>query len=794
MTDAALRRRVATLVLALLASIAVGRRAVAQGAAPEPQRWYELELPADGEPPLVPLTHDALAERLAENGYDGVVLRFPLGDTRGGGVPAIAPSALLMAPDAAVEPLRSLMKAYGARSLQVAVGWRRSQRIDDLTGAGPQTIHRGASAPQLDLSPASRPTARSLHWLECAAAPRDVDLCVSSDLLLRTAPELRATQAEYDIAAFGRRTFEVAPVLFAQSRLASAITAHLAGGVASAMAPLENEWLAEPHAERLPPLRRAPAVLDLEEWCFSFGANGRPEIDTLRATGTTTGHPFTWPELPSLLELLPAAANDRAKPGELGATGVRALAELLAARVATMHDYARWLIRAAPDAKARVLAGCAAQREQLALLLPALADTWRETLDLDEALVRDGEPWRVHRREWSVACAVPSGWSAPGPITTEVIDDPRLGRWRDHFAPPGAERIDLWSLVGVVAPDVRVTLTTGFSLRDPRNVRLRVAAAAARTVKVNGTPVVLDFAAERGPLLTTVSIPSGRSELTLELTLDGSAADLELALDLLPQRTDGIVIDATSASRVEEPAVRIGDPSALNESSIVRPTGRRGAGDGLASFPLHVSDTGRFDAWVHLLGSSDPGSTVTLALDGSTARTLELPRAAKWQWVRAAAPLTIAVAGDHSLQVRFATEGVRLDTIVLLPIEIVFPRVPDGAAPLWTTAWRFDPLGAGLVVDLPDLRPGDLFGRAFTVDKSASYDVYVWLKGNDPLAPDQRAELELLAPTTRMRFVFPAGTPYEEWIAAGSVSLAATERVELHVQGDGALARIALVR
>jgi hypothetical protein len=231
--------------------------------------------------------------------------------------------------------------------------------------------------------------------------------------------------------------------------------------------------------------------------------------------------------------------------------------------------------------------------------------------------------------------------------------------------------------------------------------------------------------------------------------------------------------------------------------SLVRPIGRtvRGSAEvgARASLAFPLSAPTRLDTWLHVLPLPDRAARLVLTFDEGTAREVELAARPGWSWVRAPVPATLK-PGDHALHVDFPVENVRLDMTVLLPTELSFPRPPADDVPLSASAWRFDPLGSGIVLDLPPLRAGELFDRAFTLDQGGSYDVYVWLKGSDPLAQGQRAELEINSPSGRQRFVLPAGVPYEEWVALGRIVFNAGERVELRAQGSGALARVSFAR
>jgi hypothetical protein len=241
--------------------------------------------------------------------------------------------------------------------------------------------------------------------------------------------------------------------------------------------------------------------------------------------------------------------------------------------------------------------------------------------------------------------------------------------------------------------------------------------------------------------------------------------------------------------------VRLRDPGALAEESLVWPPGRTvgSSESGSAEFPFEPTWTGRTDVWIHaLLGATTPGR-LDLAIDDGPEQPLAIPVSARWQWLRLPAPLS-AAPGPHRLVLTFRSPGTRVDAVTLFESGITFPHPPAGDGTLADAAWRFDPLGAGLVVDLPPLATGDLFSQSLPIDKSSNFQVFVWLRGRDPIPPGETAELDLTSASIRMRFVVPAGTPCEEWVSVGSVSLIANERVELRARGRGGLSRVALLR
>jgi hypothetical protein len=437
--------------------------------------------------------------------------------------------------------------------------------------------------------------------------------------------------------------------------------------------------------------------------------------------------------------------------------------------------------------------------------LPELAREWQATLEADRALLDEAEPWRIRYSRFRVAA--PAAGLEGADVTLARVDDPRLGAWAAPLEEAlGGRRVDLWKLLRP-ASGVEVTLRTDLQLRDPRNARLRLAAPARRTLKVNGSAVVEGFEGSRGPLLTTLPLPAGASTLEIALVLDGSNGAVELDLDLLPQRVEGIVLDPERASRVHEPVVRLHDPTALGETCLVRPAGRlapssssAGARRAQAILPFTAGGAAgagaRFDLWLHVLPAPQRPGALEVRVDEGPPRAVELPLVSSWSWVRVPAPATLP-AGDHALQLVFpdgAGENVRVDQVILMPGDLVLPRAPAGDGTIADSTWRFDPLGAGLVVDVPANKAGDLRGRAFSLDRGGTYDVYVWLKGSDPVPPGRFAQLDLVSSTGKQRFVLPGGTPHEEWVALGSVLFVADDRIELTAQGAGALARVAFVR
>jgi len=788
------RARAALAVWAAALLPTAGGATLPRGAGDAVWRTYELDVAAAGAPSLAPVGDDALAEALRAARFDAIVLWLPPGDPRAPDAPP-EPRALLQSGDSASAALAELVAPFRARQLDVAVGLRARADPAELAFIPRDRrilIERSGGAP-LDVERVFRPAVRRFTWFRPDPFGRDpppARLALSSRLLIPTDPLLKARQTELDLAAFSGLAHDVSRSVERQSAVASDLADAIAGRDPQAFDPFLNEWIGERPQGPLAPLRRGPPLLDLEELLFSIGRDGTSGLAAQLQAGGFRGR---W-SLPGL-----AGGDDPAlqvaRPGELAADQLLAWAAMLDRRLGALTRFAEAMAGGSRDLRPELLALLDPGDPAIGTLPPPMRDAWIATLALDRALVEQLEPWRIRFTTWSLA----SAGLATGSQVVKVVraDDPRLGPWGQAVEELlGARSIDLWS-VAQLRPGLEVVLRGELALRDPRNVRLRVDAAARRSVRVNGATAVAPLDPGRGPLLATLPLPAGTSTIEVLLELDGTRASIDVDLDLLPHRVEGIVLEPDRASRVHEPAVRLRDPGALGGASLLRPAGRpapdSGPGSGQASLPFVLSRASRFDVWVHALAPPDRAGSITIRFDDGADRELAIGSSARWTWIRAAAPATLA-AGDHALHLGFPVENVRVDQVVLLPTELVLPRRPADDAPLAATAWRFDPLGAGIVVDLPPLEATALLGRAFTVEKGGSYGAFVWLKGSDPLAPGQWAELELTAPSGRHRFLLPAGTPYEEWVALGSVALAAGERIQLQAQGHGALARIAFVR
>jgi hypothetical protein len=764
-------------------------------------RAYELDVAAPERPSILPMAEPLLAEALRAQGFDAVVLWLSPSDARASGRSIEPRAALLDLEVARGDALAPAAAPFLDAGLRVAVGRREA---DDPTTLPAALAHREirierSDGPAVTLRRVVRPGVRRIPWAAAAAGERESGagsaggggIALSSRLVLATAPELVQRQTRFDLASFGRSgpALRLPALLARQSALASFAASVVAGEDPQAFLPLENEWIGSAPPRPRPLLRRGAPLLDLEEICFSYDGGGRPFlIAALR--GESEGEPWRAAE-----RMQERAGDPEGSAGDpLSLEELHAFERVLAGHLRTAAAFGRFLARG----RAQDLEAARAFLDEIEALLPRLrllGPAWRATLEADRELLHAAEPWRIRFTRWIVSKA---GAAEPaGEVTLARADDPRLRSWADLVEREvGGREVELWKLLPV-APGLEVTLRSEVALRDPRNARLRVEAAARRTVRLNGSALAEGLDAERGPLLVTLPLPAGANVIEVVLQLEDTSGRVGLDLDLLPHRVEGIHLDCERASRVHEPVVRLNDPTALGGSSLVRPAGRTarsGSGEGpRASLPLPLPSAQRLDVWVHVLPLADRAASLELRFDGGAPRTVAFPAGGAWTWVRAPEPATLA-AGDHALHLDFPVENMRVDQVVLLPTELSFPRTPAGDKPLSATAWRFDPIGAGLVVDLPPLKAGELFGRAFTLDKGGSYDVFAWLKGSDPLAPGQWAELELSTPSGRHRFVLPAGTPYEEWVALGSTSLSAGERIELKAQGHGALARVAFVR
>ncbi len=766
------RRRVeaiATVVVSLVATASL----VADDA-PLPRRWLELEVPAADESPLVPIATEELATLLATHGYAGVLLDFP------SGTGAFDESWAL--------PFRTA-------GLAVRSTRRATQRIDELPpwpAIEPRLLPGegdGDDPAAVWLRPLLRPAVIDWLWQAPPEATGGGDGYLSSRLLLPTRPERRAEQMRLDLASFAPVPAAPSPPIDApllrQSALASELAALLGGNHPELIAPLENRASNALDALRWRPLRRAPEWLEVDEWFGAFGSDGEMLAARLLRD----------PAPPAALAAALSAARDtRTESGQSSRAGIvdDATRTWLADAIEQRWQATAKLAALLRDPTLRLAEDAVAAAPPATITAPA----WRDGIEY-ESRQRVAErwqlhPWRVHTRRFALSSkTLRAGVSAP-PLDVLAIDDPRLERFVPQLA--AALKTTPWDLAAwlPVVPGATITLRTTLALRDPRQFRLELDAAATCTVRLNEALVIDRFSADRDHLLTTLAVPAGTSELSLELVLDGTRDTLQLALELLPQRAGGLLLSAANASQVVEPMVRLGDAGALDGASLALLAARPQGGEGNAFFPFALDTTTLYDVWLHALPIAG-GGALELDCDGSPPLKVDLAPASGWRWQRVAAPFWLT-NGSHALRLRLLTAGVRLDQIALVASETRFPRLPAGDQPLWNSAWRYDPLGSGIVVDLPTLTTGELFGRAFEVEKSGNYQLYAWLKGSSPMAPGQRAEVELTSPSTRVRLVLPAGTPSEEWVALGDVALTAGERVELRVRGDGALARVALRR
>jgi hypothetical protein len=746
----------------------------------------------------------ALVGDSGESAFDAIVL-WVAPDLPGSAALPVEPHARLFDPKALaplehdlgdlLAPVRSIRTS----ELAIAVGRRR---VADVAKIPLVPVDHAIVLDEPDGSTRTIPRARrpaAQHYL-WAASGGEVDrsdlraISVSSRLTRSSSPELRSRQARLDVLSFSRLGPPHDPRLDAQSRLATSLADLLAGDDVEAFDPLENVWLEAPSARRLTALRRGDPHLDAEEWLFSVGRDG-----STRVASALTPDGALVPSTVRDDDHESSSSRDSPVPDSTGALSRNDVALLLHA--ARLHreiasNLARHLATGATEPLETARRRVETSRDELAPLPSPFRDAWLTTLALDHDLLLAPSPWRVHSTTWSVTTPA----SAAATVEVARVDDPRLGAWAAPIEQAlGGATIDLTRFVAV-RPGAEVTLATEFSLVDPRSVRLRVAAAAARSIRLNGAVVVEPFDAARGPLLTTVALPAGRNTLEVVLTLDGTSGDVTLDLDRLPHRVEGTFLDPQLATRVTEPVVRLRDPSALGEQSLVWPRGRKRRGDDAsdgkeceAAFPFTVGDSKRDDVWLHVLPRSDADGHFTLRVDDGTTQVVTVSRGNGWRWQRAPAPVD-ASHGDHALVVHWLDEELRLDQVVLLDATLTIPGVPRGDAPLSQSFWRYDPLGVGIVADLPRSDTGPLAEPSFTVERSGAYELLAWLKGTDPLAAGQTAELELAASSSRTRFVLPAGTPVEEWVSLGTVNLVAGERNVLRARGSGALARVAFVR
>jgi len=780
-----------------LAAVACALAAITPQDKDKPELFYELDVASADAPSITPIPPDELAEALVSHAVNGIVLWLPPGDERARDYPD-EPRARRAKELDEKSPLVPLAAPFVRRSLAVAFGRRR---IEDVAAIPPIpfdrkiVVDRGKGS-EFEYTRVTRPAVRSFLWCDPAAKDdllwRNLSgLSISSRLVTPTLPELRAEQARLDLDSFARGSASRTESLLTQSRLASKITGRLCADFFrsefGAVLPFENEWLGPPPLSELPLLRRGAPLLDLEEWWFS-------DLSGLWFESPLVSH--------RRVDLAPEGSpdpSDAPRPtGHLSFHQCQVIADLTNVRTRALKPFIRFMVQGDLAARDECRAILAEVSSFLPELSGKLADAWRATLAADRALLDDGEPWRIRVTDWKVEC--PAAGVAATDVTLAHADDPRLGAWAPHVEEllgelKGGPNVNLWRLFQV-RPGLEVTLRTEVSLRDPRNARLRVDAAARRSVRVNGAEVIDGLESSRGPLLTTIPLPSGTSKVEVALLLDGTSGRVGLDLDLLPNRVEGIVLDPDHASRIQEPLVKLRDPTALNGTCLVRPAGRAlpsPSSTARASLPFTLADAAGLDLWVHVLPLPDRTGALELRFDDGAVRGLDVAPGAAWTWLRAAAPATLD-AGDHALHAEFRSENLRVDQLVLLRSDLVFPRTPAGDGPLAEAASRFDPLGRGLVVDLPVLKPGETHGGTLNFERGGSYDAFAWLKGSDPLAPGQWAELELLTSGGRQRFVLPAGAPYEEWVALGSLVVAADDHVELKTQGHGALARVAFVR
>jgi len=404
----------------------------------------------------------------------------------------------------------------------------------------------------------------------------------------------------------------------------------------------------------------------------------------------------------------------------------------------------------------------------------------------------------VHAFRWRLAFVDRPG--APIDLTAHQVDDERALGFGDLVADESVgEQLPLSRLVAL-DPERPLLLRTELPLVDPRAARLEIDGGGRFTLRVNGVELLARFDAARQRLTTTLPLAAGKNVVELELAPVAGAPDPRLRCTVLPHRIEGITLEPKRALRTAEPVVRLRDPAALAEECLVWPEGRTVGGkeSGSAELPFEPLWSGRTDVWIHVLHAAAAKGVVAaarldLALDDGIAQALSIAPDTRWQWLRLPAPLP-ATSGAHRLVLTFRTPGLRVDAVTCFETGLGFPHRPAGDGSLFDAAWRFDPLGTGIVIEIPPLTSGDLYGPTFKVEKSGSYQVYVWLRGRDPLQPGEAAEVDLTTPAARTRFVVPFGTPYEEWTAVGSVNLNADERVEMRSRGRGSLTRVTFLR
>lgn len=804
----ALVLRFATAVIA--ATTALQATALAQERAPS--SWYEVDLvagPGDGAlAPSSGLPLGTLVEDLAASRFDGAVLWIP--PTKGSKLPH-EPNAQRVEDDATLEPqVDPVVKLLRDKGLAVAVGL--VDPVDAGAAAGAATfrsIRIEGSAATSELIRIGRPALRDLLWcgplsfLSLAVRTNAPGFAVSERLVNSLPPELRATQSRLDLLAFGAPPADALAGLdkeafervVAQSQLASGVALQLAGSTPERFDPFHNAWVgvAPPGLPRA--LRRAPPWLDLEESLLSPGAfeprpHRRPLLGDAEKPGAVPLDPSAasaTPRDPAAGTAAPAAPAGLLTPAELA--GFTRLFALRSDAIAALGRFLLTGDAAARDEVTSKLAQC----EALVPTLGRFAAEWQRGLADDRALVKGLEAWRVTTTTWKLSLADREGSELE--FVAHAIDDERAHGFEEAAAESiGGERLRLSREVAL-DPDHLLILRSEVALIDPRAARLEISGGGRFTVLVNGVEQLTKFDALAQPLVTTLPLAAGKNVVELQLAPDVAGSDPRIHLALLPHHIEGITLEPRRALRTAEPVVRLRDPGALADESLVWPPGRTvgSSESGSAEFPFEPTWPGRTDVWLHaVLGATAPGR-LDVAIDDGPAQALAIPVSARWQWLRLPAPLS-APPGPHRLVLTFRSPGTRIDAVTLFESGISFPHPPAGEGTLADAAWRFDPLGAGLVVDLPPLATGDLFSQSLPIDKSSNFQVFVWLRGRDPIPPGETAELDLTSASTRMRFVVPAGTPSEEWISVGTVNLVANERVELRARGRGGLTRVALLR
>jgi len=214
--------------------------------APSVQRWYEVDLRANGgEAPTASsgLTLEELARELAAQRFDGLLLWLP------------APLAADLPPEprarefarAALPPaLAALLPETLEPSLRVALGAAAPAEIEVARKSGAPSFHAiwiEGTGLALELFRVERPAVTTLLWCDPAWRSDGPPFTLSERPLLAASAELRLRQARLDLAAFGaggddgvrdaaQRAGIEGPALDRlrlQSRLASNLTRHLAG-------------------------------------------------------------------------------------------------------------------------------------------------------------------------------------------------------------------------------------------------------------------------------------------------------------------------------------------------------------------------------------------------------------------------------------------------------------------------------------------------------------------------------------------------------------------------------------